>query len=360
MVKSLSCSRRLFAFVLVLLAAPLYWSGALSAAVQAGEQDLHPYQQAVLDKDPIFYASFDGTVEPEIGPAPDGSSDFDDVVSVTPNGSALVGHAFLQWTDGAFDPEIFARDEDTTYEFWTYHEDVYDFDGLGARFSSSTRISEPNRESSWSMSGYGPLRSSSSYDGGFSSQVVSSSLEPPLSASEWHHYVAVVRVLAPQGYADPTVRTVDIEVYVDGVLVVTERGMVDRYVTADDGQGYRQSARISMSYTDIYVDGPPRFDEFAIYPRALTSEEILSHYELAEPVLPAPSLPRPDFSFSTTLWGQVNSTLWPECLVQVSSETGWCFETIEERDQYIASSLLGEAKFGDIWIGRFDEEVVAP
>lgn len=50
----------------------------------------------------------------------------------------------------------------------------------------------------------------------------------------------------------------------------------------------------------------------------------------------------------------------PWCTVNVGSMLGYCFATTVERETYIATQLLGVPDLGDIWIGRFDEEVVAP
>jgi len=50
----------------------------------------------------------------------------------------------------------------------------------------------------------------------------------------------------------------------------------------------------------------------------------------------------------------------PHCAVNVDSGQGWCFELSADREAYIDNGLLGNPGYGTIWIGRFDEEVVAP
>jgi len=113
---------------------------------------------------------------------------------------------------------------------------------------------------------------------------------------------------------------------------------------------------------DEYLPADAQLDEFAIYSRLLTPSEIAAHYALGEPFIsghtsdiptPTDGVPLENFD------GAGNSTAHPWCLAQVEG-LGFCFGDSAARDLYIETALLGHPEYGDIWIGRFDEEVVAP
>ena len=89
-------------------------------------------------------------------------------------------------------------------------------------------------------------------------------------------------------------------------------------------------------------------------------------YLVNESCTPRPSLPPPDIAFvnpepfdPTGEPGSGNTSEYGSCLAQVRGN-GYCFESTEAREAYIETELIGRPEYGDIWIGRFDEEVVAP
>jgi len=57
--------------------------------------------------------------------------------------------------------------------------------------------------------------------------------------------------------------------------------------------------------------------------------------------------------------GPGNTFDYPWCLAQITGDA-YCFDTSAARQSYIEGELIGHPEYGTIWIGRFDEEVVAP
>jgi|GEM_PF-5638550 len=93
----------------------------------------------------------------------------------------------------------------------------------------------------------------------------------------------------------------------------------------------------------------------------LTQNDTLRVYDLTGWVAPqigVEALPSPAVVESVLLSDATVSE--PYCVAQVETSAGYCFGAIADRETYIIGQLLGRPVLGTIWIGRFDEEAVAP
>jgi len=102
---------------------------------------------------------------------------------------------------------------------------------------------------------------------------------------------------------------------------------------------------------DLSLETGERLPDFR--PQVHITDAVFQGQALPEP------LPDPDGA-SQVFNGASTAEEFPLCAVQVERGTGHCFATDDARQQYISDDLIGNPQFGTVWIGRFDEEVVAP
>lgn len=349
----------------VLIATFAMTSLLLGTSMLQAQVGANPYQQAVLDLDPVFYASFDDDVQPIVGPESPNAIDIrDEVYGVVPGGASLRGGGELVWVNDQVDPTVFLRNGVTTYEYWFVAFPDNDFgSGTVRPYSASSTISRSGYNNNGSIT----LRNSSATvsnrefaNGTTIFQSAEASLEVP-EWGVWHHVAVVVDRQTGPGYAGAGLARVSY--YLDGELESqSDFEQIDGFPLDNGVDNFSSFVTISAPFDSFYDSSPPRIDEFAIYDRALTQEEIQSHIALATPVNPPQSLPNPlNLGYDGNPYtGSFSSEFYPLCVVAIDINDGWCFSDTFGRDGYIEDALLGTNDYGTIWIGRFDEEAVAP
>jgi len=134
------------------------------------------------------------------------------------------------------------------------------------------------------------------------------------------------------------------------VLDIANDGSIERFTLFDDD---------SVFYGDVGGTG----ETLAVVESnpATVAETEIAVYDLTGWVAPesaAESLPEPPEPFVEHSFG--NDPTNPLCVVPLESNTGYCFADETTRMAYIENALIDNPQYGTIWIGRFDEEVVAP
>ena len=174
----------------------------------------------------------------------------------------------------------------------------------------------------------------------------------------WHH-VALTHTFFNAGAGAVAGEA---KLYLDGVEVGD--------VFTPGALGYDADAEVVFNALAINSDNTvAAIDELAIYSRALSAAEIQEHVNLiadttnsltcSSGVPPAPSADLNAVQYSPLDPDDVLGDS-PFCAVGVDTLVGWCFEDDDRRSQYIEDALIGVSDLEPIWIGRFDEEVVAP
>lgn len=184
----------------------------------------------------------------------------------------------------------------------------------------------------------------------------------PISYSEWQHvaftHALVEEFSGPPGPNGPTA------VVVGGVARMFVNGFDYFEVSTDGTIPFAPDAPFALvgpTVNDLAADyqtDPMFIDEYAIYPEALSQERIADHAQLAFDEITTFPLPFRSDLGSVPFDSATSAEPW--CLVQIEDSSSACFESSSNRETYIQEELLGNSDYGTIWIGRFDEEVVAP